>query len=609
MCGIVGYIGNKKASDILVDGLEKLEYRGYDSAGIAVFKDGNIDIRKHKGRLQILRESLEEKGIEGSVGIGHTRWATHGEPSDINSHPHASHNGKIVIVHNGIIENYIDLKEELVDKGYRFISDTDTEVVAHLLEDLYNGNLFETVKEAVKKLAGSYALAVMCKDNPDELIAVRKDSPLIIGKGEGENFIASDIPAVLKHTRDIYLLDDDEIAIIKKDSVEIFDKDGNKVGKQVLKVSWDAAGAEKGGYKHFMLKEIHEQPRAIRDTLRGRLDVENKEVKLDDITITKEDVDKINKIFIVACGTAYYAGNVGKNVIEKYARIPVEVDIASEFRYRNPIIDDKTLLIAISQSGETADTLAAMRLAKEHGARVLAVTNVVGSTVSREASDVLYTWAGPEIAVASTKAYSTQVVSMYLIALLLGKLSGRLNDEKFEEVAKSLMTIDKDVEKVLEKEEEIKKVAYEHFKVHDVFFLGRGLDYFLSLEGSLKMKEISYIHSEAYQAGELKHGPIALVEEGTLIIALCTQGSVFDKMLSNIKEVVARGAYIVAFAQEKNKTVEKEANKVMYIDDILDDLTPIPTVVYLQTLAYYLAVARNCDVDKPRNLAKSVTVE
>ncbi|MGN8913975.1 glutamine--fructose-6-phosphate transaminase (isomerizing) [Anaerofustis butyriciformans] len=609
MCGIVGYIGNKKASDILVDGLEKLEYRGYDSAGIAVFEDGQITIRKHKGRLDNLKESLKEKDINGHVGIGHTRWATHGEPSDINSHPHASHNGKFVIVHNGIIENYIELKEDLVKKGFRFISDTDTEVVAHLLEDLDNGDLLSTVKEATKKLSGSYALAVMCKDDPEELVAVRKDSPLIIGKGEGENFIASDIPAVLKHTRDIYLLDDDEIAVITKDNISIYDNEGNKVGKQILKVNWDAAGAEKGGYEHFMLKEIHEQPRAIRDTLRGRLDVEKHEVKLDDITITKEDLDKINKIYIVACGTAFYAGNVGKNVIEKYARIPVEVDIASEFRYRNPIIDEHTLLISISQSGETADTLAAMRLAKAQGARVLAVTNVVGSTVSREASDVLYTWAGPEIAVASTKAYSTQVVSMYLIALLFGKLTGKLSDEDFETIASGLMSIDKNVENVLAREKEIKKIAYEHFKVHDVFFLGRGLDYFLSLEGSLKMKEISYIHSEAYQAGELKHGPIALVEEGTLIIALCTQDALFEKMLSNIKEVVARGAYIVAFAKEQNSNVEKEANKVMYIDNVIDDLTVIPTVVYLQTLAYYLAVARNCDVDKPRNLAKSVTVE
>lgn len=613
MCGIVGYIGDKKASDILVDGLARLEYRGYDSAGIAVYNTeedkGEIVIRKHKGRLDVLKKSLEEWDISGCVGIGHTRWATHGEPSDINSHPHASHSGNIVIVHNGIIENYIELKEELVAKGYRFISDTDTEVVAHLLEEFYAGDLLDAVQKAVKKLSGSYALAIMCEEQPDQLIAVRKDSPLIIGKGENENFIASDIPAILKHTRDIYLLDDDEVAVITKNTVDIYNESGKKIGKQILKVNWDAAGAEKGGYNHFMLKEIHEQPRAVRDTLRGRLDVEKHEVILDDITITKEDLDNINKIYIVACGTAFYAGNVGKKVIEKYARIPVEVDIASEFRYRDPIIDEHSLLISISQSGETADTLAAMRLAKKQGARVLAVTNVVGSTVSREADDVLYTWAGPEIAVASTKAYSTQVASMYLIALLFGQLTGHLSDEKFEEIATGLMTIDQKVEEVLANEEQIKEIAYEHFKVHDVFFLGRGLDYFLSLEGSLKMKEISYIHSEAYQAGELKHGPIALVEKGTLIIAICTQDALFEKMLSNIKEVVARGAYIVAFAKKHNSNVEKEADKVMYIDDVVDDLTVIPTVVYLQTLAYYLAVARNCDVDKPRNLAKSVTVE
>lgn len=609
MCGIVGYIGDKRAGDILVEGLKKLEYRGYDSSGIAVYNKDKINVRKHKGRLDILEESLNNKAIEGNVGIGHTRWATHGEPSDLNSHPHCSEDGLIAIVHNGIIENYIDLKEYLIKKGYRFVSDTDTEVVAHLIRDLYDGDILQAVSEATKRLEGSYALAVMCKDEPEKLIAVRKDSPLIIGVGEKENFIASDIPAVLKYTRNIYLLDDDEISVITKDSIDIFDESGKKVGKQVLKVNWDAAGAEKSGYEHFMLKEIHEQPKALRDTIRGRLDVEKREIKLDDITITKEDLDSINKIYIVACGTAFYAGNVGKNIIEKYARIPVEVDIASEFRYRNPIIDDKTLLIAISQSGETADTLAAMRLAKEKGARVLAVTNVVGSTVSREASDVLYTWAGPEIAVASTKAYTTQIASMYLIGLLFGKLMGTMKDEEFERIANSLLNADKAIENVLKNEEEIKKVAYEHFKVHDVFFLGRGLDYFLSLEGSLKMKEISYIHSEAYQAGELKHGPIALVEEGTLIIAICTQSKVFEKMLSNMKEVKARGAYIVAFAQEKNKTAQKEADKVIYIDDIEDDLAPIPTVVYLQTLAYYLAVARNCDVDKPRNLAKSVTVE
>ncbi len=609
MCGIVGYIGEKQASDILVYGLEKLEYRGYDSAGIAVYNKGKITTRKHQGRLKVLEESLNNKAEIGSIGIGHTRWATHGAPSDINSHPHFSEDNKIVVVHNGIIENYMSLKEELIDKGYRFISETDTEVVAHLIKDLYKGDIFAATMEASKKLCGSYALAIMCEDEPDKLIAVRKDSPLIVGIGEGENFIASDIPAILKHTRDIYLLDDGEVAVIEKNKIDIFDENGNKVGKQVFKVNWDIAGAEKAGYDHFMIKEIHEQPKALRDTLGGRLDIENKKIILDDITITKEDLLKINKIYVVACGTAYYAGCVGKNLIEKYARIPVEVDIASEFRYRNPIIDENTLLIAISQSGETADTLAAIRLAKKVNARVMAITNVVGSTVSREADDVLYTWAGPEIAVASTKAYTTQIASMYLVSLLFGKLNGKVDDETFDKITASIMKADTAIESVLEIQEQIKEVAYEHFKVHDVFFLGRGLDYYLSLEGSLKMKEISYIHSEAYQAGELKHGPIALVEEGTLIIALCTQSDVFDKMLSNIKEVKARGAYIVAFANKGNKDIEKEADKVFYIDEIEDDVAPIPTVVYLQLLAYYLAVARNCDVDKPRNLAKSVTVE
>lgn len=609
MCGIVGYIGPKQASDILVEGLQKLEYRGYDSAGIAVFNNGKINIRKHKGRLKVLENELEKEACPGNSGIGHTRWATHGAPSDINSHPHTSEDETIAVVHNGIIENYIQLKEELIEKGYRFVSETDTEVVAHLIKDLYKGDIFEATKEAIKRLNGSYALVVMCKEENDRLITVRKDSPLIVGLGEGENFIASDIPAILNHTRDIYLLDDNEIAVITKDNIDVFDLNGEKVGKQIFKVNWDAADAEKGGYDHFMIKEIHEQPRAYRDTLRGRISLEDRSIKLDDITLTKEDLNNVSKIYIVACGTAYYAGCVGKYVIEKYSRIPVEVDTAAEFRYRNPILDDKTLLIAISQSGETADTLAAMRLAKQAGGRVLAVTNVVGSSVSREASDVLYTWAGPEIAVASTKAYTTQVASMYLIALLFGRLNGKVDDATFDRLGNALMKADSAIEDSINLEEEIKKVAYDHFEVHDVFFIGRGIDYFLSLEGSLKMKEISYIHSEAYQAGELKHGPIALIEEGTLVMALCTQDTLFDKMLSNIKEVKARGGYVVAFAQEKNTDIEKEADKVFYIKDIEDDLTPIPTVVFLQTIAYYLAVARNCDVDKPRNLAKSVTVE
>ncbi|RBP70187.1 glutamine--fructose-6-phosphate transaminase [Alkalibaculum bacchi] len=609
MCGIVGYIGNKKATEVLINGLSRLEYRGYDSAGVAVSQGGKIHTKKRKGRLKVLEDLMEKEPLEGTVGIGHTRWATHGEPSDVNSHPHANADHSIVIVHNGIIENYMELKEKLIIKGYRFLSDTDTEVIAHLLDSLYQGDMVKAVREATTYLKGSYALGVLCHSEPDKIIAVRKDSPLVIGVGDNENFIASDIPAILNYTRNVYLLDDKEIAILTKERVIVLDQHGEEAGKQIFKVDWDAADAEKGGYEHFMLKEIHEQPKALRDTLTSRLYDDKKEIVLDKIKLGKEELDKINRIYIVACGTAYHAGLIGKYSIEKYARIPVEADIASEFRYRNPIIDEKTLLILISQSGETADTLAAMRLAKQKGARVMAVTNVVGSSVSREADDVLYTWAGPEIAVASTKAYTTQLACMYMIALHLGMLKGTVNEEELTKIQESLKASPEMVEKVIKKESAIKEFAYDKFNVRDVFFLGRGSDYYASLEGSLKMKEISYIHSEAYPAGELKHGPIALIEEGTVVIALCTQTELLEKMMSNIKEVKARGAYVVALAKESDKAIEKEADKVFYIPDTQDDIAPIPTVVILQILAYYLSVARGCDVDKPRNLAKSVTVE
>ncbi|WP_303861194.1 glutamine--fructose-6-phosphate transaminase (isomerizing) [Alkalibaculum bacchi] len=609
MCGIVGYIGNKKATEVLINGLSRLEYRGYDSAGVAVSQGGKIHTKKRKGRLKVLEELMEKEPLEGTIGIGHTRWATHGEPSDVNSHPHANADHSIVIVHNGIIENYMELKEELIKKGYRFLSDTDTEVIAHLLDSLYQGDMVKTVREATTYLKGSYALGVLCHNEPDKIIAVRKDSPLVIGVGENENFIASDIPAILNYTRNVYLLDDKEIAILTKENVIVLDQHGEEAGKQIFKVDWDAADAEKGGYEHFMLKEIHEQPKALRDTLTSRLYDDKKEIVLDKIKLGKEELEQINRIYIVACGTAYHAGLIGKYSIEKYARIPVEADIASEFRYRNPIMDEKTLLILISQSGETADTLAAMRLAKQKGARVMAVTNVVGSSVSREADDVLYTWAGPEIAVASTKAYTTQLACMYMIALHLGMLKGTINEEELTKIQESLKASPEMVEEVIKKESAIKEFAYDKFNVNDVFFLGRGLDYYASLEGSLKMKEISYIHSEAYPAGELKHGPIALIEEGTVVIALCTQTELLEKMMSNIKEVKARGAYVVALAKESDKAIEKEADKVFYIPDTKDDIAPIPTVVILQILAYYLSVARGCDVDKPRNLAKSVTVE
>jgi glucosamine--fructose-6-phosphate aminotransferase (isomerizing) len=608
MCGIVGYIGDKQATPILLEGLTKLEYRGYDSAGIAILNDGNINIKKAKGRLNVLKELVEKDNMEGTIGIGHTRWATHGEPSDTNSHPHLSQSGLIAVVHNGIIENYLPLKKWLLEEGYTFKSETDTEVVANLLEYYYNGDIVEAVKKVLDRIEGSYALGVLCKNNPDMIVAARKEAPLIVGIGNGENFIASDIPAILKHTRSVYFLDDHEIAIIKKDSVEFIDMFGRQVEKSLFEVKWDVEAAEKGGYEHFMIKEIHEQPSAIKDTLRGRI-IDDSEIVLDDVKITKEDLEKIDKIFIVACGTAYHAGVVGKYVIENLARIPVEVDVASEFRYRNPIVNERTLTIVISQSGETADTIAALKEAKKKGSRVIAITNVVGSSVSREADDVLYTWAGPEIAVASTKAYTTQLIALYLVAMDLAIKRGTITKTKVMELCTELKKLPEKVQHLLDNKETIQKFAYEHYNAKDVFYIGRGLDYAVAMEGSLKLKEISYIHSEAYPAGELKHGTLALVEEGTLVIALATQDDLFEKMLSNIKEVKARGGFLVAFAKQGNLQLEDVVDKVIYIPETLKELTPVLTVVPLQLLAYYMAVEKGCDVDKPRNLAKSVTVE
>lgn len=608
MCGIVGYIGDKQATPILLEGLTKLEYRGYDSAGIAILNDGNINIKKAKGRLNVLKEFVEKDNMEGTIGIGHTRWATHGEPSDTNSHPHLSQSGLIAVVHNGIIENYLPLKKWLLEEGYTFKSETDTEVVANLLEYYYNGDIVEAVKKVLDRIEGSYALGVLCKNNPDMIVAARKEAPLIVGIGNGENFIASDIPAILKHTRSVYFLDDHEIAIIKKDSVEFIDMFGRQVEKSLFEVKWDVEAAEKGGYEHFMIKEIHEQPSAIKDTLRGRI-IDDSEIVLDDVKITKEDLEKIDKIFIVACGTAYHAGVVGKYVIENLARIPVEVDVASEFRYRNPLVNERTLTIVISQSGETADTIAALKEAKKKGSRVIAITNVVGSSVSREADDVLYTWAGPEIAVASTKAYTTQLIALYLVAMDLAIKRGTITKTKVMELCTELKKLPEKVQHLLDNKETIQKFAYEHYNAKDVFYIGRGLDYAVAMEGSLKLKEISYIHSEAYPAGELKHGTLALVEEGTLVIALATQDDLFEKMLSNIKEVKARGGFLVAFAKQGNLQLEDVVDKVIYIPETLKELTPVLTVVPLQLLAYYMAVEKGCDVDKPRNLAKSVTVE
>jgi glutamine---fructose-6-phosphate transaminase (isomerizing) len=608
MCGIVGYFGNKQAAPILVQGLEKLEYRGYDSAGVSILNGDVLKLTKCKGRIKNLNNKLKDNPIEGNIGIGHTRWATHGEPSDLNAHPHTNADGTINVVHNGIIENYIRLKEWLGTKGYNFSTETDTEVIPNLIDYYYNGNLVEAVMKATNKMEGSYAIGVISSKEPDKIVAVRKDSPLIIGVGKDENFIASDVTAVLNYTRDVYYLDDNEFAVITKDGVELLSEEGDTITKELNHVTWNAEAAEKGGYEHFMLKEIHEQPKAIKDTMTSRI-MMGEEIKLDNITISENEIKDIDKIYIVACGTAYHAGVVGKYVIEKLAKIPVEVDVASEFRYRDPMISDKTLMIVISQSGETADTLAALRLAKKNGARVIAITNVMGSTVSREADDIFYTWAGPEIAVASTKAYVTQLIAVETIALYLAELKGTLSNEEVEVIKAEMLKLPEKVEEVLKHKEVIQKFASENYMHKDMFFLGRGIDYAVAMEGSLKLKEISYIHSEAYPAGELKHGPIALIEKGTVVIALATQEKVFDKMVSNIKEVVTRGGKILAFAPDGHTEIEKSVHSALYIPETLDILYPVISIIPLQLLSYYMATAKGCDVDKPRNLAKSVTVE
>lgn len=606
MCGIVGYIGYRKAADVLIDGLKKLEYRGYDSAGIAVLKDKGLEFRKYKGRLSVLKDSLEKDMLEGRIGIGHTRWATHGEPSDINAHPHLNPNKTLAVVHNGIIENYLPLKEELIEKGYQFKSDTDTEVVSHLLDYHYNGNLIETVQKVVSMLEGSYALGIIDIKSPDMLVAVRKDSPLVVGVGEGENFIASDIPAILNYTRNVYLLENNEMVVLKKDRVEIMKTDGTKVEREIFNVDWDVEAAEKGGYDHFMIKEIHEQPKAIVDTISPRINKEDL-IDIKDISIDEEYIKKINKIYMVSCGTAYHAGLVGKALIEKYVKIPVIAEVASEFRYGNPFVDENTLMILVSQSGETADTLAALRLGKEKKAKVLSVTNVVGSSISRESDYSLYTWAGPEIAVASTKAYTSQLAALTLIALDMATKRGTIEDTSG--IVKELKALPEKVEEILKDEDRIKEMAKGISKAEDIFFIGRGLDYYVAMEGSLKLKEISYIHSEAMAAGELKHGTLALIDKGTPVIALATQDRLYDKILSNIKEVKARGAHVIGVAKDSNKEIEKIVDSVVYIPDIIDDLSATLAVVPLQLLAYYVALNRGCDIDKPRNLAKSVTVE
>lgn len=603
MCGIVGYVGDSQASPILIEGLEKLEYRGYDSAGIAV-SDGKIKIIKKKGRLENLKTEISHRDVSGNAGIGHTRWATHGEPSDTNSHPHLSCDGRFAVVHNGIIENSRELKEMLIAKGYSFCSETDTEVIPNLISLMYKGDFLEAVTEATKQLCGSYAICVMHAEDPETLIAVRKDSPLIIGLKEGEKFVASDIPALLKHTRSVYLLEDGEYAVLSADSARIFDINRKEISRNIFNVTFDREAAEKTGYDHFMIKEIHEQSKAVRDTLSGRVHPGRK-VSFD--SLDGYDINSINKIYAVACGTAYHAALVGKTAIERLAGIPVETDIASEFRYREPIINKNDLLIIISQSGETADTLAAMRLAKEAGARVLAITNVVGSTASREADFVFYTHAGPEIAVASTKAYTTQLISMYVLALYLAEGRKKLSDEEADVYKKELSELPDKIDLAIQAEDSIRKISRELTSEKDVFFLGRGVDYAVAMEGSLKLKEISYIHSEAYAGGELKHGPIALIEKNTAVIAISTNERLAAKMDSNIREVITRGAKVIHIAPEGIRN--NDASESIVLPDINELFSPVVSVIPLQLLAYYVSVEKGLDVDKPRNLAKSVTVE
>lgn len=608
MCGIVGYIGYEQATPLLLNGLKHLEYRGYDSAGVAVLTEAGLKVVKAKGDLSVLSKLVDDgKAINGTVGIGHTRWATHGKPSDINSHPHVSQSGRFAVVHNGIIENYVSLKEHLLKKGVKFTSETDSEVIIQLFEYYYHGDMKQAMHAVLDRVEGSYAMAVVSQDNPDELIAVRKASPLIIGLGQGENFIASDVTAILQHTREIYRLQDDEIAVLTKDQVTVYNLDDEVVEKTAEHIDWDVSAAEKGGYEHFMFKEIMEQPKALRDTIHPR--VKDGEIVLDNVRLTKEDLQNIKKIGIIACGSAYHVGVVAKYVIEELVRIPVEVDLASEFRYRNPIVDSSVLMIVISQSGETADTLAAMREAKRRGARVLSIVNVVGSSIATESDDVLFTWAGPEIAVATTKAYSTQLSVVYLLALYMAKTLGTIPQQQYEDSVDALEKLPDQIDEILKEKESVQYFASQHFNCKDVFFIGRNLDYAMSLEGSLKLKEISYIHSEAYAAGELKHGTISLIEDGTLVVALSTQESLLDKMQSNVQEVKARGATVLTLTTEGNDAIQKKSDFVFYVPKTCHWMMPSLAVIPLQLLSYYIASMKGCNIDKPRNLAKSVTVE
>ena len=610
MCGIVGFIGKEQAAPILLDGLSRLEYRGYDSAGLAVYDaEKGLQVVKAKGRLQVLRDLTREgQDVPGLMGVGHTRWATHGAPNDVNSHPQVSQSGRMAVVHNGIIENYAKLKKFLESKGVQFVSETDTEVVAQLLDYYYKGDLLDAVSKVLHRIQGAYALGIVCADEPDKLVAVRKDSPLILGLGQGFTMLASDVTALIRYTREVCYLDDGEMAVLTPDGVKVYNSLVQPVEKETSHVDWEISAAERGGYEHFMFKEIMEQPKAIRDTISPRL--RDGKVVLDDVTITKGELEDLDRLYVIACGSSYHVGMAAKYILERLLRIPVEVTLASEFRYCAPIVTKHTLALVISQSGETIDTLAAMREAKRLGARILSIVNVVGSTIARESDDVLYTWAGPEIAVATTKAYSTQLAVVYLLGLYFADLLGRVTKEEYSVLVEELRALPAKAEAILKDTEKIQYYASIYFNHNSVFFIGRNIDYAVGLEGSLKLKEISYIHSEAYAAGELKHGTISLIEDGTLVVALAGWNELFEKLMSNVKEVKARGADVIGIACENHKeALESLVDSAMTIPEVNPMFLPSLEVIPMQLFAYYVALMRGCDIDKPRNLAKSVTVE
>ena len=608
MCGIVGYIGKHQAAPIILEGLAKLEYRGYDSTGMAVFDGKKINIQKAAGRLQVL-ENMTRGGetMPGCVGIGHTRWATHGKPTDINAHPHDHQDGTIAVVHNGNIENYQQLKQRLINRGYKFVSDTDTEVLVQLIDYYYKGNPLEAITKVLHRVEGSYALGILFADHPEEIFAVRKDCPLIVGTSSEGSFIASDVPAILKYTREVYYIDNQEVVALKENEIHFYTVDEEEIQKTPSHVDWDAEAVAKGGYEHFMLKEIYDQPRAVRETFEKHMKDGN--VEIEELRMTDEEIRKLSRIHIVACGTAYHAGMTAKYVIESMARISVEVDMASEFRYRNPIIEEGALVIVISQSGETADTLQALRDSKARGAKVLGIVNVVGSSIAREADSVMYTWAGPEIAVASTKAYSAQLIALYLLAMKFARVKGTISEEEYQQLVFDLRRLPEQIELLLGNKTRIQRFANRYVAAKSVFFIGRGLDYTLSMEGSLKLKEITYMHSEAYAAGELKHGPISLIEDGTLVMASLTQEDLYKKTISNIREVKSRGAFVLALTTTGHDDIEDTADYVLYIPQTNRYFTNSLAIIPFQMFAYYVSIGKGLDVDKPRNLAKSVTVE